>query len=154
MLSGMGRNPKPLPGHTPNMWAYDFAMYKQDPKGASKMKILSRNFISVSLAQKVPARISKQLPPSNTEINHSSIRSQPRRKRWWPRTISPSFLSRAAPGGSTGWAAQPTLPLPRCCQAALGQQNWSNWTGEALPQRLRLANRQQHWVIDKIWEQG
>lgn len=108
------------------MWAYGFAMYKQVPEGTSKMKILSRNFISVSIAQKVPARTGKQFPPSNNDISKKPFQCLllVQRKQWWPSTVRPFLPQWLSPsraeqcsGASMCWAAQPTLASPWCCQA-------------------------------------
>lgn len=100
-------------------------MYKQVPKRTRKMKILSRNFTSVSIAQKVPAHISKQLPPSNNEISNKPFqRLLPVQKKTMTAKVlsDSSFLN--GPSGaeqcsraSTCQAAQLTPASPWCHQA-------------------------------------
>lgn len=134
-------------------------MYKQVPKRTRKMKILSRNFTSVSIAQKVPAHISKQLPPSNNEISNKPFqRLLPVQKKTMTAKVpsDSSFLNGSAPAEQSSApgparARQHSSPWPRhgAAKPAPGWENWSNWTSESLPQR-RLANQQPHGVIDKI----
>lgn len=115
-------------------------MYKQVPKGTSKMEILSRNLISISIAQKVPACISKQLPPFNNEISNKPFQHLlPVQKKTmmakyhqtFPSSVAQPQQSRAVLRGQhvLGSTAHPGLAM-----VLPGRENWSNWTGESLPQ--------------------
>lgn len=171
-MLGLGRNPNPQTGHTPNMWAHDFTAYKQAPKRTGKMKILSRNFISVSIAQKVPASISKQLPPSNRWDKQQAISAsapgavetqwRPRRRQNLPSSVTQPRRSgtvlrerHVLPAGRQGSTAHPGLEVllgQPGHSAAPGRENWSDCTSKSLPQS-HLANRQLRGLIGKIWKQ-
>lgn len=172
-MLGLGRNPNPQTGHTPNMWAHDFTAYKQAPKRTGKMKILSRNFISVSIAQKVPASISKQPPPSNRWDKQQAISAsapgavetqwRPRRRQNLPSSVTQPRRSgtvlrgrHVLPAGRQGSTAHPGLEVllgQPGHSAAPGRENWSDCTSKSLPQS-HLANRQLRGLIGKIWKQG
>lgn len=124
-------------------------MYKQVPEGTSKMKILSRNFISILIAQKVPARTSKQLPPSTNEISNKPFKClllvqkktmMAKYLQTLPSSVAQPQRSRAVLKGQHS----PLWPCHGAARPAPGRENWSNWTGESLPLGLGLANRQPH----------
>lgn len=134
-------------------------MYKQVPKGTSKMEILSRNLISISIAQKVPACISKQLPPFNNEISNKPFQHLlPVQKKTmmakyhqtFPSSVAQPQQSRAeqCSGASMCWAAQPTLGSPWCCQAGR-----TGATGQASP-CLRVSKPAATWSDRQDWEAG
>lgn len=104
----------------------DFTVYKQVPKGTRKMKIFSRNFILVSTAQKVLARISKQLPPSSRRDKQLAVPGQ--RAAQWLRRSRPGSQRprRRRPGSQRLWRRRPGSSFPddsapavaRCCGAS------------------------------------
>lgn len=104
----------------------DFTVYKQVPKGTRKMKIFSRNFILVSTAQKVLARISKQLPPSSRRDKQPAVPGQ--RAAQWLRRSRPGSQRprRSRPGSQRLWRRRPGSSFPddsapavaRCCGAS------------------------------------
>lgn len=97
------------------------------------MKILSRNFTSVSIAQKVPAHISKQLPPSNNEISNKPFqRLLPVQKKTMTAKVpsDSSFLNGSAPAEQSSApgparARQHSSPWPRhgAAKPAPGREN-------------------------------
>lgn len=91
----------------------DFTVYKQVPKGTRKMKMLSRNFILVSTAQKVPARISKQPPPFYRHDKQQAVPglvpSAGATRRLQRSRPGPSFLDDSAPAERRG-AVGPARP--------------------------------------------
>lgn len=104
----------------------DFTVYKQVPKGTRKMKIFSRNFILASTAQKVLARISKQLPPSSRRDKQPAVPGQ--RAAQWLRRSRPGSQRprRRRPGSQRLWRRRPGSSFPddsapavaRCCGAS------------------------------------
>ncbi|KAF2984688.1 hypothetical protein EK904_012405 [Melospiza melodia maxima] len=101
------------------------------------------------MTPKVPARTSKQLPPSTNEISNKPFRRllwvQKQTMMAKPRQTLPSSVAQPQRSRAV-LKGQHSPPWPRhgAARPAPGRENWSNWTGESLPLRLALANRQPH----------